>query len=94
MILAREGKLAEARAAVEPALAMHRYLKSSGSEDIFQHEQLARTLFAAALATPEKAPALLAEATRILDTIPKEMTRRHAYQQLRGWIADETKKAA
>ena len=93
MILARQGRLAEARGVVEPALALHRYLRTSGSEDVIQHEQLARTLYAAALASPSQAGTLLAEATRSLDTIPADGARRSSVRQLRGWIAEEQKKA-
>jgi tetratricopeptide (TPR) repeat protein len=87
MSLARQGRAAEARAAVEPALALHRYLRSSGSEDVGQHEALARALYAAALADPPRAGPLLGEATRVLDGMPKEMTRRTNHKELRAWIA-------
>jgi tetratricopeptide (TPR) repeat protein len=94
MTLARQGRLAEARTAVEPALALQRYLHAGGGEDVFQHEQLARTLYAAALAQPQQAPGLLAEATRVLATIPQESARRSSVVQLRAWIAEEAKKKA
>ena len=92
MILARQDKAAQAREVVAPALAQQRYLYSAGSEDVIQHEQLARTLYAAALASPSQAGALLAEATRVLDAAPKEMARRKAHQQLRAWIEESRKR--
>jgi len=92
IILARQARSAQAREAVEPALALHRYLRAGGSEDVGQHESLARTLYAAALANPSQAGTLLAEANRVLDGMPKEMTRRSNYKELRAWIAEEQKR--
>jgi tetratricopeptide (TPR) repeat protein len=92
MILARQDRAAQAREVVEPTLAQLRYLYSAGSEDVTQHELLARTLYAAALASPAQAAALLREATRILDATPKEMAGRKPQQQLRSWIAEEVRK--
>jgi tetratricopeptide (TPR) repeat protein len=92
MILARENRLADARAAVEPALALHRKLRAAGSDDVFQHEQLARTLYAAALAMPPQAPGLLGEAARILDGLPVEIQHRPTTSRLRAWINEEAKK--
>ena len=89
MILAREGKLAEARATNEPALAFHRSLLARGSEDVDQHLALATALYAAALAAPPQAPGLLPEAKRILDAMPPEEARRKSVTRVRGWIAAE-----
>ena len=59
---------------------------------MLQHESLARALYAAALANPGQAGALLAEANRVLDGMPKEMARRHNHKELRGWIAEGARK--
>jgi tetratricopeptide (TPR) repeat protein len=86
VILARQGKLAEARAANEPALAFHRELQQRGSEDVTQHVALAAALYAAALASPPQAPGLLSEAKRIIDTVPAQTLRTKSMGRVRDWI--------
>jgi tetratricopeptide (TPR) repeat protein len=89
MVLARRERLAQAREAVEPALALHRKLHAAGSEDLNQHLEFARALYAAALATPLQAPSLLQEGARILDAFPPEAARRKSVALVRNWIAEE-----
>jgi hypothetical protein len=86
IILAREGKLAEARAVNEPALAFHRELLQRGSEDVNQHLVLASSLYAAALASPSQAPGLLPEAKRILDGLPQQAQKTKTVSRVRDWI--------
>jgi hypothetical protein len=50
---------------------------------------LVRALQAAAAASPAQAPTLLAEANRVLDGYPKEMSRRRSFQKLRASIAED-----
>jgi tetratricopeptide (TPR) repeat protein len=94
LALARQGRLNEARQAVEPALGFHRSLLARGSEDIDQHVQLALSLYAAALASPAQAPGLVAEAKRIVDALPPEALRRKPIARVREWIVAEGGKAA
>jgi hypothetical protein len=89
LALARQGKLNEARAAIELALAFHRSLLAGGSEDVQQHFQLAIALYAAALASPPQAPGLLPEAKRIIDGLPPAIARQKSVTRVRGWITEE-----
>ena len=92
LTVARQGRNAEALKIVEPELKWHRELVSRGSEDLyFQRTLLARAQLAAALASPDKAPALLAEAAAIMDGLPKTMTRLKTIALLRSSIAEEMK---
>jgi tetratricopeptide (TPR) repeat protein len=94
LALARQGRLNEARQAVEPALGFHRSLLARGSDDINQHVQLALSLYAAALASPAQAPGLVAEAKRMVDALPPEALRRKPVVRVREWIVAEGRKAA
>ena len=87
--LARQGKLEPARAAVAPALEFQESLRARGSQDVDQLLQLALTLYAAAVASPPRAPELLAEATRTLDNLPVKTRVRKDATRLRGWIGEE-----
>ncbi len=92
MAVARQNRQLEAWKIVEPELKFHREAAGPGSDDLYQRSMLARAQFAAALAAPQQAPILLAEAAAIIDGLPKEMSRRNSIAQLRGWIAEEIKK--
>jgi hypothetical protein len=88
LILARRGKTADALALAEPEIKAHRALLPR-SDDLIQHTLLVRALQAAAAASPAQAPTLLAEANRVLDGYPKEMSRRRSFQKLRASIAED-----
>ena len=90
--LARQDKLAEARATLEPALALHRKLMARGTEDLTEHLLWATALYAAALSNPPQANALLAEAQRVIAPFPPEMARRHSVTVVRDWISEERAK--
>jgi tetratricopeptide (TPR) repeat protein len=89
--LAREGRLPEARATLEPALAMHRKLMARGTDDLTEHLSWATTLYASALANPAQASAQLAEAQHIIAAFPPDMMQRHGVKVVRDWIAAEAK---
>ncbi len=88
IILARQGRLAQARETIEPVLAFHRKLPAYAAADLFRELQRAQALYAAALASPAQAPGLLAEAARIIDAFPPETRRRNTVSRVRGWIAE------
>jgi len=90
--LAREGRLAEARATIEPALALHRRIMTRGTEDLTEHLSWATTLYVAALADPAQAPKLLAEAQKVIAAFPPEMAKRRGVTVVRNWIAEERAK--
>jgi hypothetical protein len=82
MSLARQGKLAEARAVIAPVLKFHRDLAAHNADDQLQREELAAALYAASLADAAKAPTMLAEAIRLMDSLPPEM---HALRFFKLW---------
>ena len=91
MIAAREGRRADAQRIIDPALKFHRGLYARNSEDMLQHLQLARALYASALAGSGQASSQLTEAAAIIDRMPPEMNRSISVARLRGWIAEEQK---
>jgi hypothetical protein len=88
MAMAKQGRVPEARAIVEPEIAMHRALVKGGSDDAMQRVVMARALIAQAMTVPG-ARASLSEASSILDALPAEMKRTHTVNRLRAWIATE-----
>jgi tetratricopeptide (TPR) repeat protein len=86
--LARLGRHAEARAALEP-VKKHFARPTATGDSPAASALLAWAQYAEALATPERAPALLAEAARRIDAAPAEMRRRKTVSQLREDIARE-----
>jgi hypothetical protein len=83
--LARLGQLAEARAAIAPALALERRLYARNKDHEMQRVELASALLAAGLADPAQRAGDLAESDRILKALPATMQRRLS---VRRW-ADE-----
>ena len=71
---------------------MHRGLIARGSDDLSQRVQLARALYASALAGGAQRPASLKEAAAILDGLPPAMKQLVSTTLLRGRIAEEQKK--
>ena len=90
MIAARLGHSDEARQIIDPALKFHRGLYASGNDDLSQHLQLAKALYASALASPGKA-AQLAEAAAIIDGLTPEMRQLKSTMLVRTYIAEEQK---
>jgi hypothetical protein len=90
--LARQGRLVEARQAIEPVLKLHGTLRAKGSDNLFQQRLMAAGLLAAALAWPAEAQPRLAEAAAILDAFPEEAKRRRSNKVLRELIAQEQRR--
>jgi hypothetical protein len=86
--LARLGRHADARAALEPVKRHFADPKAVGDSP-GASALMANALYAEALATPERAPALLAEAARRIDATPAEMRRLKTVAKLRDDIARE-----
>jgi hypothetical protein len=93
MIAARLERHAEAQQIIEPVLRFHRGLLARGNDDLNQRVQLARALYASALATPGQKRAQLAEAAALLDGLPPMMRQLRSTALVRGWIAEEQRKA-
>ena len=86
--LARLGRHAEARAALEPVKKHFADPRSVGDAP-GASVLLALALYAEALAAPERAQALLAEAARRIEAAPAEMRRLKTVSRLREDIARE-----
>jgi hypothetical protein len=91
-IAARQERYADAQGIIAPVLKLHRELVARGSDDLRQHVQLARALYASALASPGERPSQLAEATAIIDGLPPAMRREISIARLRAQIAEERTK--
>ena len=92
VIAARLGHTAEARQIIDPVLKFHRELYARGNEDLSQHLQLARALYASALSSPEpKRSRELTEAARIVDSFPPMVRQLKSTSLTRSYIADEQK---
>jgi hypothetical protein len=89
MIATRQGRSEDARRILAPVLAFHRGLHARGSDDLTQHVQLARALYAFALAKPTPRSPELAEAAAIIDRFPPAMRRQISVARLREWITEE-----
>ncbi len=85
--VARQGRSAEAREILKPALKYHRDQYARRHDSVFQHFELAQAVYVAALTEPEKRGALLAEATALLDSIPPALSKWKTGQRLRADIA-------
>jgi hypothetical protein len=86
--LARGGRLDDARALAEPALAWQREQQARMSEFPWRHWSLALALVAAAETTPPKANSLLADAQAELDRLPAEMRAARTSGMLQRLITD------
>jgi tetratricopeptide (TPR) repeat protein len=86
--LARLGRHADARAALEPVKKHFADPKAVGDSPA-SSALMANALYAEAVATPERASALLAEAARRIDAAPAEMRRLKTVVKLREDIARE-----
>jgi hypothetical protein len=91
MIAARAGRRADAQSIIDPVLKFHRGLYAKNSEDLTQHVQMARALYASGLSGSAQASSQLAEAAAIIDRLPPQMSRQASIARLRGWIAEEQK---
>jgi tetratricopeptide (TPR) repeat protein len=92
MIAARLGHSAEAQQIIEPVLKFHRGLYARGHDDLGQRIQLARALYASALAGGAQRSPSLKEAAALVDGLPPMMRQLISITLLRSWIAEEQKK--
>ena len=92
-MLARGGRVDDARALAEPALAFQRELNARKTDDQWHKAGLALALVAAAESTPAKAGTLLAEAQAALDSLPAEARSVHSSQMVQRLITDARRPA-
>jgi hypothetical protein len=86
--LAHAGRVDEARALAEPALALQREVHARQTDDQMHKLGLGLALVAAAWAAPDQATALLAQAQATFDSLPAEARDLRSSRLLQGLIAD------
>jgi hypothetical protein len=91
--LAHGGRIDEARALAEPALAWQRAQQARLTDFPWRKRSLALALVATAQSTPLKSGALLAEAQTALDSLPAEARGTRNAQMVQGLIADARRAA-
>jgi hypothetical protein len=88
MIAAKLGRKDEARALVDPVLAMQRELASrADNDDQMQRVEFAEALYASALAASPDRVGELRQAAALIDALPQEMRSLISVQRLRASIA-------
>jgi tetratricopeptide (TPR) repeat protein len=91
--LAHAGRLDEARALAEPALALQREVHARQTDDQMHKLGLGLALVAAAWTMPHEARALLAQAQAAFDSLPAEARDLRSSQLVHGLIADARRRA-
>jgi hypothetical protein len=69
---ARQGRIAEARATIEPVVELQREFAARNRGDVQQRIEMASALFVQSLTDPGRRAALLREARALLDSLPAE----------------------
>ena len=87
---ARQGRIAEATATIEPVVKLQRGLAARNHGDQQQRIELAAALYVQSLTDPQRRAALLREARVLLDSVPPEVK---ALNSTRLW-ADQVRSAA
>ena len=89
MIAARLGRYEEARRLLEPVLQLHRGLSArKDNEDLTQHVEYARALYASALAGSPGKAAELKQAAALIDRLPPAMRGLISVSRLRAQITE------
>jgi tetratricopeptide (TPR) repeat protein len=87
MAVAAQGRTAEARQLLAPALKFHRDLAPKNRGDQWQYVELASALYAQSLADKEHSAALLREAATRLDAVPEAMKAMHDVRLWRNLVS-------
>jgi hypothetical protein len=88
LVLARLGRVDEARPLAAKALAFERELHALGTDDQMHKVDLAQALVASAAADPAQAKMLLGEAKSLLDSLPAEARALRTSRWVEGLIGE------
>jgi hypothetical protein len=91
--LARLGRQAEAQQVLAPALKLHRELNAKPHDDALERVELARALYALALADSKQSAAALKEAAGAIEKLPDPVRQLKSVALLRTWITEEQRKS-
>ncbi len=89
MAVARQGRMDEAAKLIAPVVKFERGLAARNHGDAWVPVELASALYAQALTDRAQSPALLREASALLDSVPAEMRNIHDVKVWREFIAAE-----
>jgi tetratricopeptide (TPR) repeat protein len=87
MALARQGKLHQAAQVIDPVVAFENGLLARDRGDVWVPYELARALYAQALAEPMQRDVPLKRADELLGRLPSRLQGLHDVRQWRQWIA-------
>ncbi len=87
LALAAQHRAAEARAVVEPQIAMYRELAARNQGDLLVSVELAGLLYAQAMSDPGRRTAALREADRLLDALPRNVQELRSTQLWRARVS-------
>jgi tetratricopeptide (TPR) repeat protein len=87
MALARQGKLREAARMIDPVVTFEQSLLVRNHGDVWVPYELARALYAQALAEPKRREVGLKMAAALLSSLPPRLQRLHDVRQWQRWVA-------
>jgi tetratricopeptide (TPR) repeat protein len=87
MALARQGNFRQAAQAIDPVVKFEEGLLASDHGDVWVPYELARALYAQALAEPPQRAVLLKRAEQLLGGLPPRLQGLHDVRQWRQWVA-------
>jgi tetratricopeptide (TPR) repeat protein len=87
MALARQGKLRQGAQVIDPIVTFERGLLARNRGNVWVPYDLARALYAQALAEPKRREAALKRAAALLSGLPPQLQKLHDVRQWRQWVA-------
>ncbi|MGB6486508.1 MAG: hypothetical protein WBE91_06470 [Steroidobacteraceae bacterium] len=87
MALARQGKLRQAARVIDPVVTFEESLLARDRGDVWVPYELARALYAQALAEPSQRDVAVKKAAALLSGLPPRLQRLHEVRQWRQWVA-------
>ena len=88
MALARQGKLRQAAQVIDPVVTFELGLLARNRGDAWVPFEVARALYAQALAEPTQRDAALKRAARLLSGLPPRLQELHDVRQWRQWVTE------